>query len=249
MMPNFCSAISASALVLCFAGTSYAATLGFPSFTTAPTTVNVVNEFGPDLTPTPSYTLSVHSTIATAQGVPELVGQAIDFIWFNGNVGTGVSFLNIGGQELLFDTLDNDREVLVIPPYTEVYDPITSISTFSYSGIFTGFGPRTGTIPEFVLQFSIDLPIPTKNGFWYCTAGQATCEFSNIAGLTDLNGQPATLFESFTYPEGAIHNAVLTFSMVDGRPVAPVPLPAGGMLLVCALAGLAALRRKVNASS
>jgi len=47
--------------------------LGLPIFTTAPTAIHVTNQFGPDLVPTPSYTLNLHSVIATAQGAPGLI--------------------------------------------------------------------------------------------------------------------------------------------------------------------------------
>lgn len=62
-----------AAMAFCLANPAQAATLGLPIFTTAPTAIHVTNQFGPDLVPTPSYTLNLHSVIATAQGAPGLI--------------------------------------------------------------------------------------------------------------------------------------------------------------------------------
>lgn len=238
------------AVALSMASSVDAATVGLPIFTTAPSTVHITNQFGPPGLPTPSYTLNLHSTIDTAQGAPELVGQSIDFSWFyNGGFDDGSVFvsLNIGGQEILADPLMQNNQVLISPPYVEdSFDPGTGLATFSYPGIFAGFGPNTAIFPELTLEFALNALIPTLSGFLYCTAGMAHCEFSNTAGLTEIGGDPVTVYESFVYPEGHITNAVMTFSTVNGRPVAEVPLPAGGALLFGALGALGVLRRRAR---
>ena len=237
-----------AAMAFCLANPAQAATLGLPIFTTAPTAIHVTNQFGPDLVPTPSYTLNLHSVIATAQGAPGLIGQEIDLTLFvNGGFddGTVFSHLAIGGQEILADSDGGPDRIVVSPPETSAFDPVTGLTTFSYTGIFAGFGPRLSLLPEFLLQFAIDMPIPTLNGYRYCTAGEAYCEFSNTPGLTEITGQAVTVQSSFLdYPEGTLSNAVMTFSTVDGRAVAPVPLPAGGALMLGALTGLAMLRKR-----
>jgi hypothetical protein len=236
-------ALAALGLAASFSGAE-ATTLGLPIFKTAPTTVQVTNEFGPVLLPTDSYTLSFTSTIASAQGAPELVGQSISFSAFfvNGfDPGTVSSSLFIGGVDLHLDAMS----FLITPPVaTDVFDPGTGLSTFTYSGIFAGFGPRTAAFPDIMLDFVLSAAIPTRQGFLYCqTAAPGTCEFSNIAGLTEINGQAVTVMDSFNYPEGTISNAVATFSTVDGRPIPTTPLPAGGLLLLGAMASLGAFAR------
>lgn len=225
-----------------------ATTLGLPIFATAPSTIFITNQFDRSL-PTPSYTLSLHSTIDTAQGAPELIGQDIDFTWFfddGFDDGTISSSLRIGGTEILFDPLSRSYDLLAGFPYVELaYDPVTSLADYAYPGIFAGFGPRTAVFPEITLQWALDTLVPTKSGSLYCVLDDSYCEFSNTAGLTDLGGVPAYARFDFVYPEGVLTNASLTFSTVDGRQVAPVPLPAGGALLLVALAGpgLGARRR------
>lgn len=238
----------AAATLLGLASSTQATVLGLPIFTVEPAIISVTNEFGPDLLPTPSYTLSFNGTIATAEGAPELVGQPINFDWFyEGGFSTGSSSpsLQIGGTEILTDPLLFDNQFLITPPYSSVFDPVTGLDTFTYTGIFAGFGPVIGTFPDLVIEFSINMPIPTREGYLYCTLGQADCEFSNSTSVTEIGGVPASLFETYVYPEGRISGATVTFSTVNGRPIAPVPLPAGGLLLMTGIFGLAlAARRK-----
>ncbi len=226
-----------------------AATLGLPIFTTTPSSVFVTNQFGGNV-PTPSYTLNLNSTIATADGAPELVGQTIAFSWFfNGGFddGTVTPSLVIGGISVLADPLDQADRVLISPSIaSDVFDPVTNLSTFQYSGIFAGFGPRVAAFPDIILQFALNAPIPTKEGYFYCDPNDPSdCQFSNTPGLTEINGSPVVVGQSFLgYPEGTITNAVITFSTVDGRAVAPVPLPASGLLLMGAAGLLAAASRR-----
>jgi hypothetical protein len=229
-------------------GVAAAATLGLPTFTTAPSTISIVNEFGGNL-PTGSYTLSLNSIIATADGAPELVGQAIDFSWFyNGGFtgGFGSPSLQIGGVNLLRDPLSSLDQLLIGPPIaSDVFDPVSNLSTFEYSGIFTGFGPRISTFPEIVLQFVLNAPIPTLDGYLYCNTSNTNCSFSNTPGLSQINGEAVMVSQSFLgYPEGRITNATMTFSTVDGRTISPVPLPATGLLMLAALSLFAVTFRK-----
>jgi hypothetical protein len=218
-----------------------ATTLGMPIFNTAPSTIFITNQFDGTL-PTPSYTLSLHSTIATAEGAPELVGQNIDFTWFfDGGFDDGTIFssLNIGGTEILVDPLLRAYELSVGFPYIELsFDPGTGLADWAYPGIFAGFGPRTGIFPEVTLSWALDAILPTREGYLYCATAGGYCEYSEIAGLTEIAGLPAYVEQSFIFPEGRIDDATVTFSTVDGRQIAPVPLPAGGILFASVLAGL-----------
>lgn len=234
------------------AAPALAATFGLPIFTTAPGSVFIVNEFGPDLMPTPSYTLSFTGTIGSAQGAPELVGQTIDFSWFfdgGYNPGTVGSALRIAGTDILNDALANDHQFLAYPPLDreEDFDPVSGLATFFYSAPSQGFGPNRALFPEVLMEFSVSAPLPTRTGYRYCSADFSLCEFSQLAGLTEIGGLPVTVDTIFNYPEGRLDGATLTFWTVNGRDPAPVPLPAAGGVLALALVALAGVARRRRA--
>ncbi len=241
-----------TALICGLSSTATAATLGMPIFTTAPSTVYVTNEFGPNLMPTPSYTVHTSTTIASAQGAPDLVGQTLDFTYFQ-DLGFSPPFasyqLRIAGIDIMVGPTVPEGYMDVILPYVETYDPISGDTTFTYQGVFSGWGSKLGD-PFQVLAFTLSAALPTLDGYQYCNADFSFCEFSNTPGLTDISGVPVTLNDSYLgYPEGQLRNATLTFSTLGGRQVAPVPLPAGGLLLAAALAGLGwRARRRTLAS-
>ncbi|MDO5759005.1 MAG: VPLPA-CTERM sorting domain-containing protein [Rhodobacterales bacterium] len=229
-----------------------AAILGTPSFTTAPATVSVVNEFAEggryfDVgnAPYDSYTVSVNTTIASSFGLPSLVGSSLSFSYGMEN---GISFdsfdtLKIAGVEVLVDPLYNEGPFLFYPPIASI-DPggPGEFDTFYYAAPFTDFGPRSAEFPEFVMSFEINQPLPTKTGFEQCNALDE-CEFSNSL-LADIGGSPVTVFESYDYIEGHIDDGTLTFYTPGGPPPAVVPLPAAGLLLLGPLGALAAWRRR-----
>jgi hypothetical protein len=232
--------IVSAALAVMSASFAQALTLGLPSFKTAPASISITNQFSPDGEPTPSYTLSVTTTIASAQGAPGLVGQSLVFYYFfNGGFddGTVTSTLSIGGTDLGLQT-DAGNSFLISPPLAvpQVLDPV-----FTYAGIFEGFGPNAGAFPEINLLFELSQSVPTLHGYRYCFDSCTKFEFSNIGGLTEISGIPVVLDSDLgLYPEGTIRDAVLTFSTVNGRPtVSAVPLPTSVILFMSALVALA----------
>lgn len=225
-----------------------AATVGLPIFTTAPATMSFTNEFIFNR-PSPFYTLNYSSTIATAQGAPELVGQALDFTWFYGEgfIVTPVTpSLTIGGFDLTLNAIDEVSRFRIVPPVASEV-PAGNLNTFTFAAPFQGFGPVTSAGPDILLQFTVNQPIPTLTGYLYCDAptenAASFCEFSGTFGLTEIGGIAVQLVETIDYPEGFSQNATLTFGTEGGRAPAPVPLPAGAPLLFGALALLAAVRR------
>jgi hypothetical protein len=118
------------------------------------------------------------------------------------------------------------------------------LTPYTYLAPFTGFGPYDGVFPERDLLMSFSGAIPTRTAYLYCrVADPSICDFSNLPGVTDIGGKPVFVEETFVYPEGTLTNATVTFSTIDGR-VAPIPLPATGVLLGLAIAGLAIARRR-----
>jgi hypothetical protein len=219
------------------------------SFTTSPAAISVVNEFGPDLFPTDSYTISVNTTIGSAVGAPNLVGQSLSFSYFieNGFNPGVVSSLKIGGTEVLFDPLLNDGEFLLTPPIaSSSFDLVSGKNIFGYTAPFQDFGPRLGDFPDILMDFVLDKPLPTKTGFEYCTLLE--CEFSTVAGLTAIGGDAVVSTTDIVYTEGTISEGTLTFSAVGGiaKPstTAPVPVPAAGPLMLAGLLASGVMLRR-----
>jgi hypothetical protein len=226
-----------------------ATSVGLPSFMTAPTNISITNQFDVFGLPTSSYTLSFTSTIASAQGADALVGKPIHFSFydeFGYDDGTQAeNDLTIGGIDLQMQYLA-PRQIMISPPVaSETDDPATGLLIFDYDGIFAGFGPRISLYDTISLVFTLPAGLPTKTGFLYCEANSSFCEYSNIAGLTEIRGHLVSVDQTFTYPEGEMRNAAVTFATVQDRKFSPVPLPAGGWLFAAALSLLGfATRRK-----
>jgi hypothetical protein len=245
-----------AALALCAAPmiptVAQAVTLGEPVLTTEPGTLTFVNQFGPDLLPTASFTMTYTGLIATAQGAAALAGRSISFTWFFAdgfNDGSILTQLIIDGIDLLAENTGTDPyRIGIFPPLeTVTATPDPTVFTYDYAAPFAGFGPRTGPFDRVELLLTLGAPVPMKEGYLYCTLGlPADCSFSDIAGLTELNGQPVALDQTLTYPEGTLFRSTLGFSTVlDDQPT-PIPVPAGGALLALALGGLAAVGRRAR---
>lgn len=221
-----------------------ATTLGLPIFTTAPSFVSFTNNFDVSGVPTGLYFLSVDTVIASARGAPELIGKSLSFKGMFSLLGSPsvsnlieVSAFSIAGISDLAYFPYESPFIDVLPPVITEVDPVTGEFVYSVDPIFAGFGPTA--IDGFMLSVKLNTQVPTKNGYTYCTFDYGFCEFSNIAGLTEISGQLVPNVEShLAYPEGHLSNATLTFSTVNGAQIADVPLPAGGLLLFAALAGL-----------
>lgn len=228
---------SVAALTVVLPGAALAVPHGLPILQTAPSTISIVNEFFFNL-PSPFYTISLNSTIASAQGAPDLVGETISLTYFSGGVGASVPYsFRIRGTELMAGPV-SETSFLIGPAYTEI-----TPNTFVYDDPFSGFGPRTAPFPEIELSFAVNGPLPTKTAYLYCTPPANTdCELSEMPGLTSIDGRPVAVQDTFVYPEGQIADGTVTFWTVDGRP-AVIPLPATLPLLAAALGGLVALRR------
>jgi hypothetical protein len=78
MKPILKHLCAASVMLVATAGAAQALTLGAPIFTTAPGTISILNQFEFNL-PSPAYTLTMNSLIASAVGAPGLVGKSIHF--------------------------------------------------------------------------------------------------------------------------------------------------------------------------
>jgi hypothetical protein len=237
---NICAA---SVVLFATAGAAEALPLGTPIFTTAPGNISILNQFEFNL-PSDTYTLTLNSTILTAQGAPGLVGKTIHFqTTILGTVQTVNVSMSIDGVDLNpFGYTGN--QIFANPPVaTSDYDAATNTNTDTFSGIFSPFGPVTYSFfnsGSVLLQFVLNAPLPLITQFEYCeTADPRRCTFSLQDGLTEINGQPVFLAILAEGPEGTIQNATMTFYTVNGRPtISPVPLPAGGLLLMTALAAL-----------
>lgn len=227
-----------------------ASPVGTPLFTTAPATIFITNEFGTDLFPTDSFSVSVTTTIGSADGAPNLVGETLVFHYFidNGFAVSPTASLVIDGVETMFDPLLFDGQFLFGPPVdTAVFDPGTGNDIFTYDAPFDDFGPRTDIFPEILFEFLINDPLPTRTGFEYVTAG-GDIIFDNTPGITSFGSSPDDAVVSsteITYTEGTISGGTITFFTVGGPPPATVPLPAGLWLMLGGLgtAGLLARRR------
>jgi hypothetical protein len=239
---------SAGIFLTMSASCASALTLGLPIFTTTPGDIHLLNQFQ-DSVPSSEYTLSLLSTIASAQGAPGLVGKTINF---------EITIESISGfsrdARLSIDGVDlnafagafgrGDTVSLSLPISSSVYDPATDKTTDSFAGIFSSFGPVTygvGSYSDVFLQYVLSTTVlPQTVVYEYCqTAHPSICELSKDPNLTEIGGEPVDLGLEFSGPEGTLRGATMTFSTVNGRPVpSPVPLPAGGLLLAAALSAL-----------
>jgi hypothetical protein len=235
--------LAAVALSLLLAVPAQAVTAGLPTFTTAPGTIHVVNQFIFGL-PSQSYTISYAGTIAEAQGAPQLLGQDIQFTYtVNPPDFTSPYSFSIGGVDILSGPgLSSDSVFVSLPLESFELDPATNFTTFGYGGIFSDFGPRTQPFPELELLFQLS-SLPLKPGYFYCEIDTDVCEFSNVAGLTEINGNPVLLFDTFNYPEGTVANGIISFATMGEKAISPVPLPPAIWLLTVAVTGLGVLRR------
>ncbi len=244
MKPILKHICAASVMLVATAGAAEALTLGAPIFTTAPGTISILNQFEFNV-PSPVYTLTMNGTIASAVGAPGLVGKSIYFqttIVFGGSFDSAMS---IDGVDLHPDAANNDQVLANMPVATSVYDGATNKNTDTFSGIFSAFGPVTYDISTsgggVLLQYVLSAPLPQITQYEYCEiANPSVCTYSLQAGLTEISGVPvADNGLAFSGPEGTIHDATMTFYTVNGRTTpSPVPLPAGGLLFISALAAL-----------
>jgi hypothetical protein len=245
MKPILKHICAASVMLAATSGAAQALTLGAPIFTTAPSDVFILNQFEFNA-PSDTYTLTLNSTIATAVGAPDLVGKTIHFETTIRGIGLSTdAALSIDGVDLNAFGFTDNQVFAYLPVATTVYDAATNTNTDTFSGIFETFGPVTYDIftggSGVLLQYILSAPLPQITQYEYCEiANPSVCTYSFQAGLTEISGVPvADSGLDFSGPEGTIHNATLTFYTVNGRTTpSPVPLPAGGLLFISALAAL-----------
>jgi hypothetical protein len=245
MKPILKHICAASVMLAATSGAAQALTLGAPIFTTAPDDIFILNQFI-DSVPSNQYTLTLNSTIATAQGAPGLVGKTIQFQTTVRGIGLSDSVsMSIDGVNLNPGGYTDNQIYAYLPVATSTYDAATNTNTDTFSGIFSPFGPATYDIfiggSGVLLQFILSAPLPQITQYQYCEiADPSVCTYSFQAGLTEISGVPvADSGLDFSGPEGTIHNATMTFYTVNGRTTpSPVPLPAGGLLFISALAAL-----------
>jgi hypothetical protein len=229
-----------------------AVVLGEPTFTTAPATVSVVNmfsSFGGDFFPTSRYVLRTSTTIASAQGAPSLVGQSFEFGFdsvsdeaifsIGGDSATAFSSSpNLTGTGNLF--LSGIEDFICTPAGCDL----------GFRGVYAAFPYDPAKSGSLELQFTLNFALPNRQGFEYCFIDNPSdCRFSNTAGVMEIDGRPVR-GNSFTYAEGSVRDATISFATIDGRPVSPVPLPATAWLLIAGIAGLGGMaRRKIAAAA
>lgn len=240
---------------------SFAATLGLPVFTTAPSTIFVTNDFGPSNYPG-AYSLRINAPVVSAQGAPGFVGETITLatnefldpeVYGDLSIG-GVNLYDpFSGFTLSYDEAANQGTAEFLLPFTEVLDPVTNEYVLDFDDFFTPFFPggEPTELTQVTLAFTLSAPLPTKRFAYYCftdVAPGSECEVNENAGadlLTTVDGRPVEedLEISTSYFDGKVDDVVATFYTVGGPPVPEVPLPASVWLLGGALGGLAAWRR------
>lgn len=206
---------------------------------------------------TPSQSLrevTVSGTITDAVNAPGAIGKTLAF---NTRVfddpGSGLLGLtaeltlggtSFGGGRIISTTPGSEIEfepftsgpgvlnfpMLIIPPVTDTpnaMDPM--LFDFSYGGDFDIFPDRIGAaVPEFEVLLSIflDGPLPTRL-------------------FEEVDPDTGAVIDSYRFIGGTLPVSRITLGPVGGLPdVAPIPLPAGLPLLICALAVLVFPRRR-----
>ncbi|MGI9388489.1 MAG: VPLPA-CTERM sorting domain-containing protein [Boseongicola sp.] len=230
--------------------TLHAATLGTPSFTTAPADISITNFFGPfgrvldvPFAPYGSYVVSVTTSIGSSHGLPGLVGETLEFTYGyeDGAFAGGVYSLEIGGTEVLVDPASFQGDFLLSPPVATDTPIGGGIATFTYQPPFEDFGPRDAMVPEILMAFSIDQPLPMKTGYESCNEDN-TCEFSNTP-LLEIDGKGIVESVSYQYIEGMIEGGTITFFTPGGPSPEVIPLPATALLLIGSIGAIGAVRR------
>jgi hypothetical protein len=234
-------AIIAAATLKAICTTAQAVTVGLPIFTTAPGSINVVNEFTFNY-PSSDYSLNYTGTIASAEGAPGFVGQTISL---NVNTSRLEVSLEIGGTSF---TSFGVNPINVAPPVNIECDPSGNNCTETFTGIFSAFNPVSSSF-DIDLLYTISAALPRTTGYFFCLDSNPTnCTQVSDPTITELGGEPGFVVTE-NYIEGQLRNATITFSTVDGRPVSSVPLPATAWLLMAGIAGLGGMARRKIATA
>jgi hypothetical protein len=255
-MSNRAPLVFSASVVGLLLATSPAFSLGLPIFTTAPADISIVNEFMSGV-PSEFYSFTLETTIASAPGTPEFVGQTFSMRFSSLPLlgpGGGGSFSIAGLPGVLaeFGSPNGAGEgrAFVNPPEEFACDPAGNC-IIQYVGLYNAFNTRARETPgsdslgSEILNYKLNFALPIATGYEYCfDSSVSDCFFSTVEGLIESGGRPVTENFAYSYVEGRVRNATITFSTVGGPTPSPVPIPAAGLLFAAALPTLALVKRR-----
>lgn len=246
-MLKICTILSATALIATNASATLASTLGAPAFTITDASISYLNNFELGF-PGDTVDIGIIGTITSSVGAPGFVGKAVSFklryyesVDRSEDVSMFIDGVNVG----FFGWRSNSFSIT--PPILDAIDNGDGTSTYTYADIYAPFGPKVSDVPEVNLAFVISNFVGERTQIFsiFCEeASPVDCEVSNTEDGSDTGLTNPILDFSTTYTEGRGIGDV-TFFTVGGPPIAPVPLPASGLLLVAGLGGLALMRRRI----
>lgn len=231
-------AFRAVAASIFLAAPSFASTIGQPLLIIEDDLVGSTIDVFSGAQPSGNNEVQFSGTVSSSVGAPDLVGASFTFgtsffgfadeqmtMALNGEVVQGAL---AGRDAAFFSSFGVDRllyELTTTPPVASAStDPLTpGLSTFLYAGAYAAFGPNVASSPEltFGIEVILDGPLEVR---------PFTLATGDIIGFVD----------------GPISVARINVGIVGGPPVPPIPLPAGGLLLLSGLGGIAFFKRREN---
>lgn len=231
-------ALRALAASLFLAAPSFASTIGQPLLVIEDDLAGSTIDFFSGGVPSGTNEVSFSGTVSSSFGAPDLIGASFSFetslsgffddgmtMALNGEVVQGPL---LGRDAVFFSSFGVDRllyELTTTPPLAgTLTDPLTpGLSTFLYAGAYAAFGPNLAASPELTFGIEVILDGPLDVRPFELAPG-------DIIGFVD----------------GPVSVARINVGIIGGPPVPPIPLPAGGLLLLTALGGIAVFKRRKN---